>query len=288
MLHAQKPPRLVSKQWSSLATHARFKSAVSVVVPCHNEETNVEPLVVRLFELFGEYIHEVVLVDDNSIDNTRNVIRSLSVREARIKPLYRGPPNGVGRAITDGLQAATGEYILSLDCDFRDLLPEVRDLFDAVNDGYDVAVGSRFSRQSVLLNYPPAKIVANRMFHAIAQIALLARFRDLTNNLRLMRREVVDQLILLEPGFAINAEIGMQPLVGGFTVREVPISWIGRDIHMGTSSFRILKAGFGYWRVLCRLWSRRFFGVGPYASLVERFPRSKNPHGGLHRIRTAR
>ena len=130
------------------------------------------------------------------------------LRNSRIKPVYRASPNGVGRAITDGLQAATGDYILTLDCDFQHLLPEVRDLFDAIVEGYDVAVGSRFSRHSVLLNYPVLKIIANRVFHALAQITLLARFRDLTNNLKLMRREVVKNLVLLEPGFAAKCRNG--------------------------------------------------------------------------------
>ena len=68
-----------------------------------------------------------------------------------------------------------------------------------------MVVGSRFSRHSVLLNYPWLKIIANRAFHVLAQLILLARFRDLTNNLKLIRRETVENLILLEPGFAVNA-----------------------------------------------------------------------------------
>jgi dolichol-phosphate mannosyltransferase len=82
-----------------------------------------------------------------------------------------------------------------MDCDFQHLLPEVADLFDAAVKGYDVVVGSRFSRHSVLLNYPFGKIVGNRAFHLIAQILLLRRFRDLTNNLKLFRRDV-DHLLL--------------------------------------------------------------------------------------------
>src|SRR5262249_43804783 len=252
---------------ASLAMHERFMSAVSIVVPCHNEEMNIELLVSRLYNLFGRYIHEIVLVDDNSNDSTRNVISRLAAGDSRIKPVYRTPPNGVGRAITDGFQAATGNYILSLDCDFQHLLPEVRDLFDAIDQGCDVAVGSRFSRHSVLLNYPPLKIVANRAFHLWAQVVLLARFRDLTNNLKLMRREVVENLVLLEPGFAINAETGLQPLIMGYRVKEVPISWIGRGTEMGRSSFRLFKAGGGYWRVLRGLWLRRFLGIGRYWAL---------------------
>jgi glycosyltransferase involved in cell wall biosynthesis len=242
---------------------------------------NIEPLVSRLCNLFGEYIHEIVLVDDNSNDGTRNVIAGLAARDPRIKPVYRSPPNGVGRAITDGLQAATGDYILSLDCDFQHLLPEVRDLFGAIAQGYDVAVGSRFSRHSVLLNYPLLKIVANRAFHTWAQIILLARFRDLTNNLKLMRREVVKNLVLLEPGFAINAETGLQPLIMGYRVKEVPISWIGRGSDMGTSSFRVFKAGGGYWRVLRGLWLKRFLAVGRYRALTVKLARPRDEQGVL-------
>ena len=279
ILHGQKPPRPITKRSVSLATHDKFRSAVSIVVPCHNEEMNIEPLVSRLYGLFGEYILEIVLVDDNSKDNTRNVISRLAAEDFQIKPVYRTPPNGVGRAISDGLQVAAGQYILSLDCDFQHLLPEIRDLFDAMAQGYDVAVGSRFSRHSVLLNYPPLKIVANRVFHALARVILLARFRDLTNNLKLMRREVVENLVLLEPDFAVNAETGLQPLIMGFSVKEVPVSWIGRGTDMGSSSFRVFKVGGGYWRVLRELWVGRFFGAGRYRTLIEKNTHRKDKRG---------
>jgi glycosyltransferase involved in cell wall biosynthesis len=173
----------------------------------------------------------------------------------------------VGRAIADGYRVATGRYVLSMDCDFQHLLPEIRDLFDAAADGYDVVVGSRFSRHSVLLNYPFQKVIANRGFHTIAQLVLRRRFRDLTNNLKLMRREVVERLILEEPGFAVNAETGLQPLVMGYRVAEVPISWINRAPDMGSSSFRLMRVGGGYWRVLRRLWQRVNLGGGAYAAL---------------------
>jgi glycosyltransferase involved in cell wall biosynthesis len=201
---------------------------------------------------------------------SRSVINQLARHDPRIKPIHRTPPNGVGRAIADGLRAATGEYVLSLDCDFYHLLPEIRDLFDGIAEGYDVAVGSRFSRHSVLLNYPLMKIVANRAFHMLARLVLIARFRDLTNNLKLMRREVVRDLLLREPGFAVNAETGLQPLLMGYRTKEVPISWIGRGVDMGVSSFRVLRVGGGYWRVLYRLLQLRFLKVGPYRTLGRR------------------
>ena len=267
VLHAQKPPRVVERPVAALSAHPELRGAVSVVVPCHNEEMNIGPLVNRVRELFGEYLHEIIPVDDNSSDGTRQVIEQLSANDPQVKPVFRVPPNGVGLALADGYRAATGRWILSMDCDFQHLLPEIRDLFDAVAAGYDVAVGSRFSRHSVLLNYPVQKIVANRAFHLLARIVLRRRFRDMTNNLKLVRREVLDQLVLTQAGFAVNAETGLQPLLLGAKVCEVPISWINRTSDMGSSTFRLTKAAGGYWQVLLSLWLRCVLGVGPYRKL---------------------
>ena len=118
--------------------------------------------------------------------------------------------------------ASTGRYVLTMDCDFQHLLPEFRDLFDGVAEGNDVVIGSRFSRHSVLLNYPFAKIFANRAFHALAVVLFGRRIRDVTNNLKIMRREVVLDLQLREPGFAVNAETGLQPMLLGYRVKQVP------------------------------------------------------------------
>lgn len=260
LVHAQKPAEESSQPVTSLCEHECLRRAVSVVIPCHNEETNVQPLVSRLLGLYGDYLHEVILVDDNSRDSTASVIQSLAAQNPIVKPVIRCPPNGVGRALVDGYRAATGRYVLSLDCDFMHLLPEIRDLFDAAAKGCDVAVGSRFSRHSVLLNYPFLKIVANRGFHALAQIAFHRRFRDLSNNLKLLRLEVVRSLKLTEPGFAANAETGFQPLLMGFSIREIPISWINRTVDMGMSSFNLAAVGGGYWRVLFRLALQTRFG----------------------------
>lgn len=268
LVQAQKPPRNVPRLSVSLFDHKTLRHSVSVVIPCHNEEMNIGPLVIGLRELFGEYLHEIIPVDDNSTDATGDVIKRLASEDPKVKPIIRTPPNGVGRALADGYGAATGEWVLSMDCDFQHLLPEVRDLFDAAAEGFDVVVGSRFSRHSVLLNYPFQKIVANRAFHLLAQLVLLRRFRDLTNNLKLMRREVAERLQLMQPGFAVNAETGLQPLLMGCKIKEVPISWINRTPDMGVSSFHLARVGGGYWQVLLYLWLKTVFGSGPYRDLV--------------------
>ena len=74
-----------------------------------------------------------------------------------------------------------------MDSDFVLILPELRDLFAAIANGRNGAIGSRFSYESMLINYPFPKILANRGFHLLANLLLPIRARDLSNNLKLYR-----------------------------------------------------------------------------------------------------
>jgi SAM-dependent methyltransferase len=258
LVHGQLPPKNLARPDVRMVEHKELHRAISVVVPCHNEEMNVGPLCHCLLKHYDEYIYELVLVDDNSRDGTRAELERLAEHEPRVKPIYRTPPNGVGRALSDGLRAATGRYVLLMDCDFTQILPELRDMFDLAAQGADVVLGSRFSREGVLVNYPLQKILCNRAFHLLASLAFHRRLRDFTNNLKLLRREVVDNLDLEAAWFAANAETGLKPLLMGFDVQPSPISWINRTPEMGQSSFSLLNNGLGYARVLIELmWKTR-------------------------------
>jgi SAM-dependent methyltransferase len=230
----------------NLATHSSLRNSVSIVAPCYNEEMNVEPLVDALLGLYNDYIHEIIIVNDNSSDRTGDVARDLAGGEPRIKVVDRTPPGGVGRALRDGYAAATGRYILTMDSDFVQIVPELRDLFDVVAEGHDGAIGSRFSHQSVLLNYPFFKILCNRAFHLLVNVFLPCRIRDISNNLKLYRAEILKNIDIEQDHFAANIETGLKPILAGYDVREVPISWINRTIDMGSSSFKIVKIAPNY------------------------------------------
>src|SRR3989442_7123010 len=120
--------------------------------------------------------------------------RTLAEREPRVKLINRAPPNGVGRALRADYAAVTGRYVLTMDCDFVHIVPELRDLFDAVAAGRDGAIGSRFSLESVLINYPFFKILCNRGFHALIRLLLPTRVRDISNNLKLYRADILKGL----------------------------------------------------------------------------------------------
>jgi SAM-dependent methyltransferase len=236
----------------NLAVRPHLFDSISVVVPCHNEETNVRQLIDSLVEAYDRYIHEIIIVDDNSTDRTASVVREAMTTDPRVRLVSREPPLGVGRALRDGYAVATGRYILSMDCDFALIVPELRDLFDCVAEGHEGAIGSRFSYESVLINYPFFKIVCNRAFHWLVKLTLIRRVRDISNNLKLYRTDILKTLEIEEPHFAANMETGLKPLLAGFDIREVPISWINRTSGMGTSSFDIAKVAPGYFRALMR------------------------------------
>lgn len=244
----------------NLAGHPELFGAVSFVIPCHNEEMNISKLVETLIQMYDQYIHEIIIVNDNSSDGTSAVTREIAKAHPRVKLVDRKPPNGVGLALRDGYAAATGQYIFSMDCDFVQIVPEFRDLFDAVASGYDGAIGSRFSHESMLINYPFFKIVCNRGFHLLVKLLLLHDVRDISNNLKLYRAEILKELVIEERHFAANAETGLKPLLAGYRIKEVPISWINRTVDMGASSFRIAKVAPNYSSVLARMLWRAYRG----------------------------
>ena len=116
----------------------------------------------------------------------------------------------------------------------------------------------------MLIDYPFTKILANRAFHVLVNGLFRLRRRDLTNNLKLVRTDIVKQLHLTETGFAANAEIGVGLALSGRTLQEVPISWINRDRKMGHSSFNLWRSGGGYLRVLGRMALATRFGLRPF------------------------
>jgi hypothetical protein len=113
----------------------------------------------------------------------------------------------------------------------------------------------------VLINYPLPKILANRGFHLLLNLLLGLNVRDISNNLKLMRADVFKRIEIEEDHFAANVETGLKPIVAGYAIKEVPISWINRTPEMGTSSFRLLRLGPQYamalFRIVWKAWRSR-------------------------------
>jgi len=210
-------------------------------------------------QMYNDYIHEIIIVNDNSTDRTGDVTREIARGEPRVKLVERKPPGGVGRALRDGYAAATGRYILTMDSDFMQIVPELRDLFDVVADGHQGAIGSRFSHDSVLINYPFFKIFCKRGFHLLVNLLLPCQIRDISNNLKLYQADILKKLHIEQDHFAANVETGLKLILAGCDIREVP--WINRTLETGSSSFKIVKVAPNYFleflSIMRKRWSER-------------------------------
>ncbi len=275
-----------TKPEPNLADQPALFGAVSVVVPAYNEAANVNRLVVSLLRTYGPYIHEIIIVNDSSTDSTAEEVGKFGMSEPRVRLVNRAKPNGVGLALKDGYHAATGRYILSMDCDFVQILPQFRGLFRVVAEGHDGAIGSRFSHDSVLVNYPFAKLLFNRLCHILIKLFLVDSARDISNNLKLYRSDIFKGMEISSPHFSANLETGLKPLLAGYDIVEVPVSWINRSSDMGSSTFYLRKVGMAYARALLDCWRdnrARTRGLIPLAwrrlcKAVQRFAPNPNEH----------
>lgn len=91
----------------------------------------------------------------------------------------------------------------------------------------------------------------------MANLLLGKHFRDISNNFKIFKKEVAKEIILESDDFAANAETGLKPILLGYKVVEVPISWVNRSLTMGLSTFKTIKTGPNYAKILFRLFWRR-------------------------------
>ena len=232
---------------------------LSIVIPARNEEANIGKMTKLLFKSFGPIIDKLIIVNDCSRDSTKQILQGLSKKNKKILAVHRSKNPGVGNAIRAGYKAVpkSSDFVLSLDCDFTKNIKDIKRMINLANkSGADMILGSRYMKGGKLIRYPQAKKIANRAFHLMARFIFGFPFADVTNNFKLMRYEVIKAIRpnLKSSGFSINAETGLYPILMAFEVAESPVSWIGRSKEMGTSSFKVLKAGPGYidvvWSIL--------------------------------------
>lgn len=223
-------------------------SRISVVVPARNEAENLARLVPGLKDALGADLHEIVAVNAQSTDNTKQVGRELEKKYSYFRLI--DAPSGVGNCLRAGYKAATGDWILSIDCDFLRNMEHFPLLVHKAREGYDMVTGSRYIPGGKLIGYPPFKKFANRLFHGVVCTLLNIPSKDLTNNFKLMRKEIAHAIPSVEPHFAVNAETGIYPSLLGYKVGEVPVPWIQRDF--GGSKFSTIKLSGSYARVFVR------------------------------------
>jgi glycosyltransferase involved in cell wall biosynthesis len=200
---------------------------LSVIIPCYNEKATIEEIVKRVKAM--ELAHEIIIVDDGSVDGTRDILRDKLQGDPLVRIIFHEVNQGKGAAVRTGFAAATGDILLIQDADLEYDPRDYPSLLRPIQEGITkVVYGSRF-RGGPTKTMFFWNMVANRMLTLITNILYNTILSDMETCYKVFRREVVQQLPLRSRRFEFEPEITAKVLKRGYRIYEVPISYNGRE-----------------------------------------------------------
>ena len=205
---------------------------LSVVIPAHNEEDSIETTVLSIHKVLKDegIEHELLVVNDNSHDETEIILKKLSTNNSSIRYINNIPPNGFGFAVRAGLESFTGDAVAIMMADNSDSPHDLVKFYRRMNEGnYDCVFGSRFRRGGKVIEYPKHKLWLNRVVNNGIRILFGFRYNDTTNAFKLYRAHVVPHLKpFLSHHFNLTVELPLKAIIRGFSYSIVPNSWTNR------------------------------------------------------------
>ena len=150
---------------------------LSVVIPAYNEQGCIRNTLITLSEaLESEAIsYELIVVNDNSRDQTPQLIDQLSLQNPAIIRIDNTPPNGFGLAVRKGIENSSGEYVAIFMADSSDDPTDlIKFLRKAEIDGLDAVFGNRFISGGTVIDYPTLKLILNRLTNWIISLLFVA------------------------------------------------------------------------------------------------------------------
>jgi dolichol-phosphate mannosyltransferase len=225
---------------------------VSIVVPTYNERTRLGELVSAVFEVFAQHgiDGELVIVDDNSPDGTGALADALAARH-RIRVVHRAGKLGLGTAVVDGFNAASGSVLGVMDADLShppSALPRLLQALEAHQA--DLAIASRYIPGGATKNWPLVRRAMSRFACLLARPLTAAR--DATSGYFLIRRAAVQDVEIAAGGFKICLELLIRGRVR--SVVEVPYEFVDRAAGESKMSWR---EATGYFKQVGVLWRYR-------------------------------
>ncbi len=205
---------------------------LSVIIPCYNEVTTLEPVLERV-EAVG-LADEIVIVDDGSTDGTRDLLKKLEGEDhPHVRILYHDHNQGKGAALITGFREATGDIYLIQDADLEYDPRDYPKLLQPLQEGIATVVyGSRFlGGPRKAMNF--WNMIANKMLTLTTNILFNAILSDMETCYKVFRSEVVKDMPIHARGFEFEPEFTAKVLKKGIRIYEVPISYNGREWHEG-------------------------------------------------------
>jgi len=212
---------------------ARQCMKLSVIVPCYNEEDTVGTVLTKLQDL-GELLGEVLVVDDFSVDRSREIVTEFSGRDPRIKLFRQDRNKGKTAAVEIGVKEAKFDVVIIQDADLEYDPREIPDVVSPILQGQaEVVYGSRFlvrKATRVLYFY---HYLANKGLTLLSNFLTNLNMTDIETGYKAFRRPIIQEMELTSSGFGLEVEITAKIAKLGLRIYEVPISYYGRTYEEG-------------------------------------------------------
>jgi dolichol-phosphate mannosyltransferase len=218
---------------------------LSIIVPVRDESNNIQDV----FDYFNNNLkmieHEVLIINDFSNDDTLEKSKNLIIKYKNFK-VFNNLKKGLGGAINLGIKKAIGEYVAIMMADQSD---DINDLIKYNNlmqsAEYDAILGSRFTKESKVNDYPIQKLILNRIFNFFVSIIFFNSYSDYTNAFKIYKKSALLEIMpLISESFNIFLEIPLKIISRNYRYKIVSINWMGRK--KGESKFKIKELGSKY------------------------------------------
>lgn len=239
---------------------------LSIVIPAYNEEESIGETIETIENALNQIKieHEIVVINDNSKDDTLKVLERLSQKYDSLKVYTNLGKNGFGYAIRYGLERFTGDCVAVMMADLSDSPFDLIRYYTTMIEGdYDCVFGSRWIKGGKVIDYPWVKKIINRVANRIIQLVMSVRYNDTTNAFKLYKKEVIEGIQpILSPHFNLTIELPLKAIIRGYSYTVIPNSWTNRKY--GTSKLKIREMGSRYFFILMYCFIEKYFSKGDF------------------------
>ena len=206
---------------------------LSIIIPCFNEEKTIEKIVAKVL-MFKTLEKEIIIVDDCSTDNSREIIKKICKNNSEVQLIFQDVNLGKGSAIRKGFEKASGDILLIQDADLEYDPTDYDKLIQPfLETDADVVYGSRFLGGKYVRLHFFWHYVANKFLTLITNIVTNLNMTDMETGYKLFKKKTIESITLKENSFSIEPEITVKLAKKGYVFYEVPISYRGRSYLEG-------------------------------------------------------
>ncbi len=221
-----------------------------VIIPTYNERGNIEEVVARVFASDAEF--DILVVDDSSPDGTADLVRGLQKKfPERLHLMVRTTKDGLGTAYIAGFKKCLAmgySHIFEMDADLSHNPDDLPRLYRAcTEEGADMSIGSRYVKGGNVRNWPVLRVLMSYCASLYVRAVLWISVADTTAGFVCYRREVLEAINLERiefVGYAFQIEMKYAALRKGFRIKEVPITFIDRQVGQSKMNMGIFKEAF--------------------------------------------